>query len=262
MILGFTLLAINAFAVGFDLVGAVFFVLSLGFKQMSLYYAPAIGAYLLGKCIFLGSRQGYDHCLAVKSAVLTDIRFQLFTRLALVTTLSFVILFAPFLPPFSPISTLGASMTRIFPFSRGLFEDKVANFWCFTNVTVLKWKRLFDGKEPLLIKGSTALTALGFLPAVAGLLWGCYKTQSSSTADQRSQAPTPTLPLLPYALLTTSMSFFLFSFQVHEKSILLPLLPLTLLLSGASPGEEVFAWGALGNVVGVFRSGSFVPCHR
>ncbi|KAF8552018.1 hypothetical protein OG21DRAFT_206018 [Imleria badia] len=236
VMLGFTLLAINAFAVGFDLVGAVFFVLSLCFKQMSLYYAPAIGAYLLGKCIFLGSRQG----------------FQLFTRLALVTTLSFVILFAPFLPPFSPISTLGASVTRIFPFSRGLFEDKVANFWCFTNVTVLKWKRLFDGKEPLLVKGSAALTALGFSPAVAGLLWGCYKTQSPPPADQRSQAPTPTLPLLPYALLTTSMSFFLFSFQVHEKSILLPLLPLTLLLSGALPGDEVFAWGALGNVVGVF----------
>ncbi|KAG6379392.1 glycosyltransferase family 57 protein [Boletus reticuloceps] len=228
VMLGFMLLAINAFAVGFDLLGAVLFVLSLGFKQMSLYYAPAIGAYLLGKCIFLGSKKG----------------LKLFTRLALVTTFSFVILFAPFLPPFSPMSTLAASISRIFPFSRGLFEDKVANFWCFTNVTVLKWRRLFDGKESLLIKGSAVLTTLGFFPAVAGLLWGCYKTQSSPS--------TPTLPLLPYALLTTSMSFFLFSFQVHEKSILLPLLPLTLLLSGASPSEEVFAWGTLGNTVGVF----------
>jgi len=184
----------------------------------------------------------------------TKISSQLFTKLALVTVLSFLILFAPFLPPFSPISTLGASITRVFPFSRGLFEDKVANFWCFTNVTVLKWGRLFDGKEPLLIKGSAALTALGFSPAVAGLLWGCYKMHPPP-ADQQSQAPTPTLPLLPYALLTASISFFLFSFQVHEKSILLPLLPLTLLLSGASPGGEVFAWGALGNIVGVFRSG-------
>lgn len=175
------------------------------------------------------------------------------------TTLSFLILFAPFLPPFSPVSTLQASITRIFPFSRGLFEDKVANFWCFTNVTVLRWKRLFDGKESLLVKGSAALTALGFLPAVAGLVWGGYKTQLPSPPpnDQRSQIQTPTLPLLPYALLTTSMSFFLFSFQVHEKTILLPLLPLTLLLSGATPGEEVFAWGALGNIVGVFRSDLF-----
>ena len=174
----------------------------------------------------------------------------------MVTTISFVILFAPFLPPFSPISTFGASITRIFPFSRGIFEDKVANFWCFTNVTVLKWKRLFDGKEAFLVKSSAVLTALGFFPAVAGLLWGGYRTRSSLSADKQSQVPTPTLPLLPYALLTTSMSFFLFSFQVHEKTILLPLLPLTLLLSNASPGDEVFAWGALGNVVGVFRLAS------
>ncbi|XP_039050924.1 probable dolichyl pyrophosphate Man9GlcNAc2 alpha-1,3-glucosyltransferase [Hibiscus syriacus] len=32
-----------------------------------------------------------------------------------------------------------------------------------------------------------------------------------------------------YALLNSSFSFYLFSYQVHEKSILLPLLPLTLL---------------------------------
>ena len=41
------------------MLGAVSFVLSLGFKQMALYYAPAIGSYLLGKCIYLGSTQGY-----------------------------------------------------------------------------------------------------------------------------------------------------------------------------------------------------------
>ncbi|KIJ15057.1 glycosyltransferase family 57 protein [Paxillus involutus ATCC 200175] len=252
VMLGLTLLAIDAFAVGLDLVGAVFFVLSLGFKQMALYYAPVVGAYLLGKCIYLGPKNGT----------------RLFIRLAFVTVLSFIVLFAPFLPPFAPISALGVSISRIFPFARGLFEDKVANFWCFTNVTVLKWKRVFNGKEALLIRASAALTALGFLPAVAGLLWGSCKTRlrspSPSAKEQidapatpmthlnSSTTPTPTLPLLPYALLTTSMSFFLFSFQVHEKTILLPLLPLALLLSGATPGEEVFAWGALGNVVGVF----------
>ena len=255
------MLTISAFAVGFDLVGAVFFVVSLCFKQMSLYYAPAIGAYLLGKCISMGSRDGYE-CWLKDNLCDADVatRFQLFTRLALVTMLSFIVLFAPFLPPFSPVSSLWAPISRVFPFSRGLFEDKVANFWCFTNVTLLKWKRLFDGKESLLIKGSAVLTALGFLPGVVGLLWGGYKTRLSSRSpgDQRLQAQAPTLPLLPYALLTTSMSFFLFSFQVHEKTILLPLLPLTLLLSDATPGEEVFSWGALGNIVGVFRSGSSV----
>jgi hypothetical protein len=54
VVLGFTLLAINFFATGHDLTGAICFVLSLGFKQMALYYAPAIGSYLLARCVFLG----------------------------------------------------------------------------------------------------------------------------------------------------------------------------------------------------------------
>jgi alpha-1,3-glucosyltransferase len=55
---GLTLLAINAFAAGHDLLGAILFVSSLGFKQMALYYAPAIGSYLIGKCIYLGLVHG------------------------------------------------------------------------------------------------------------------------------------------------------------------------------------------------------------
>lgn len=55
---GLTLLAINSFAAGHDLLGALFFVLSLGFKQMALYYAPAIGSYLIAKCIYLGQVNG------------------------------------------------------------------------------------------------------------------------------------------------------------------------------------------------------------
>ncbi|KAI6140592.1 glycosyltransferase family 57 protein [Pisolithus tinctorius] len=250
VMLGLTLLALNSFAVGRDLLGAVCFVLSLAFKQMALYYAPVIGSYLLGKCIFLGPVQGT----------------RLFIRVAVVTLSSFTLLFAPFLPPIAPLSTFFAAISRIFPFARGLFEDKVANFWCFTNVTLVKWKQLFLGKESRLIRLSAALTVAGFLPAVFGLLWGSFKTRLRTHPQVVSRegeahaisfatparTPSPTLPLLLYALLTTSMSFFLFSFQVHEKTILLPLLPLTLLLSGATVGDEVYSLGILGNVVGVF----------
>jgi alpha-1,3-glucosyltransferase len=129
---------------------------------------------------------------------------------------------------------------------------------------LVKWKQIFAGREGILIKASTGLTALGFLPAVAALIFGGYKTRLQKAAQNDSvnaspsivlaapSSPTPILPLLPYALLTCSMSFFLFSFQVHEKTILIPLLPLTLLLSGAAPTDDVFLWGALGNNVGVF----------
>ncbi|KAJ7505307.1 glucosyltransferase [Mycena galericulata] len=232
VMLGFAIFAINFFAGGQDLAGAVCFVLSLGFKQMALYYAPAIGGYLLAKCLYLGFFDGG----------------KLFLRLALVTSLSFLLLFIPFLPPFAPLATILDPISRIFPFARGLFEDKVANFWCASNV-VFKWKNW--ASSAFLIKLSAALTALGFLPNVLVFFRIAWQTQLTAQG-QKAPLHTPFLPLLPYALLTSSMSFFLFSFQVHEKTILLPLLPITLLLSGAPMDSTVFGWGVLANNVAVF----------
>lgn len=40
--LGFTTWAMVCFQSGHDLLGAVAFVLALGFKQMALYYSPAV----------------------------------------------------------------------------------------------------------------------------------------------------------------------------------------------------------------------------
>ncbi|GLB38327.1 putative ALG6 ALG8 glucosyltransferase family protein [Lyophyllum shimeji] len=238
VMLGLTLFALNFFATGQDLLGAVCFVLSLGFKQMALYYAPAIGSYLLAKCIYLGPSQGGT----------------LFTRLAAVTVITFLLLFLPFLPPFAPISAVLDPITRIFPFARGLFEDKVANFWCASNV-VFKWKNW--ASRASLVKLSTGFTALGFLPTVFITLRAAVKLQPNGSAqsqqsDRAKATHTPFLPLLPYALLNSAMSFFLFSFQVHEKTILLPLLPMTLLLSAAHVDSTVYSWGVLVNNVAVF----------
>lgn len=58
LMLALSLWSINAFQSGHDLVGSVLFVASLGFKQMALYYAPGVFAYLLGKCLWLGGREG------------------------------------------------------------------------------------------------------------------------------------------------------------------------------------------------------------
>jgi len=58
VMLGLTLQAFNFFAEGRDSLGAIFFVASLGFKQMALYYSPAVFAYLFGKCLLLGWKAG------------------------------------------------------------------------------------------------------------------------------------------------------------------------------------------------------------
>lgn len=161
-------------------------------------------------------------------------------------------MFCPFLPPFAPFQSILDPLIRIFPFSRGLFEDKVANMWCATNV-ILKWRVYFT--QTSLVRLSGAFTALGFMPAALNLIVGSWKAAAiadQSASDATKYTTPPTLPILPWALLASSMSFFLFSFQVHEKTILLPLLPLNLLMSGTSPGSFTFEWGALVNNVAVF----------
>lgn len=165
-----------------------------------------------------------------------------------------MLVFLPWLPPFSPFSGIFDPITRIFPFQRGLFEDKVANFWCATNVFV-KWRVWLS--QPSLIKASIIATALGFIPSVGCFLVVAWKSMSTGAkVRDRTESlhnESALLPILPWAMLSSSMSFFLFSFQVHEKTILLPLLPLNLLLTNARRNSFAFEWGMLVNNVAVFR---------
>lgn len=156
----------------------VFFSLALNFKQMALYYALAFFVYLL--------RWGVD---------------SVWTRLpllALAVLATFLVVWGPFLWSSTHLQVLH----RVFPFERGIFEDKVANFWGVSNL-VVKWKLVCSaGQLKLLSLGLTLSSCL--LPLAR--LW---------------RSP----DLLLSAMFCVSLGFFLFAFQVHEKSILLPLIP-------------------------------------
>jgi alpha-1,3-glucosyltransferase len=120
---------------------------------------------------------------------------------------------------------------RVFPFARGLFEDKVANFWCAANVVI----KLRNYPTALLQQVSLAATLASFAPANLILFFR------------------PRKELLPYAFATTAWGFFLFSYQVHEKSVLLPLLPMTVLLAGKQGlGKEIRAWVGFANILGAW----------
>ncbi|KAM9384074.1 dolichyl pyrophosphate Man9GlcNAc2 alpha-1,3-glucosyltransferase [Pholidichthys leucotaenia] len=99
---------------------------------------------------------------------------------------------------------------RIFPVARGLFEDKVANVWCSLN-TLIKIRSILSSDSQLYL--SFACTLLAVLPSSIRLL------------------TKPTFWHFKLALVNSSLAFFLFSYQVHEKSILLAALPVCLLLS-------------------------------
>ncbi|XXG80071.1 hypothetical protein AAC387_Pa09g1017 [Persea americana] len=126
-------------------------------------------------------------------------------KLGLVVLGTFALVWSPFL--YSKEAVIQV-LSRLAPFERGIYEDYVANFWCSTSI-LIKWKRLFTTVSLKLL--SFSATFISILPSMI------------------QQIRDPSNNSFLYALLNSSFSFYLFSFQVHEKSILLPLLPASLL---------------------------------
>ena len=332
-------------------VAAVFFTLSLCFKQMALYYAPAVFAIMLGRCVGVGR---------------ADLRrgLALFAGLGAATLATSALLFLPWL------GDLAQCVHRIFPLARGVFEDKVASVWCLLSVLPLGRFKPREALPPAaLAKLSAAATLAAILPGCVLLFRAAVQTAqlervpddamaeqvvahvqqrrptsvasgrtsqvhagprsvasqrmpsgvrdtlaapsargsahgSSRGSDRRSHAgaslaagststwvgasagagmpgavPPPRPPrarppappasaassspssaaaLLPYTLASTALAFFLLGFQTHEKSVLLPLLPLTLLMTtkgdrtGGGAAAADWEWAVLANNVAVF----------
>lgn len=155
---------------------------------MSLYFAPAPFFFLLGVIYRRGGGAGA----------------LLFLQLGAAVAVTFGVVWAPFVHQ----GVVGDAVTRLFPFNRGLYEDKVANVWC----TVAP---VFNFRNTVTIP---TMARVSLLATLAALVPGCVVAFRARTWDG-----------FVWGLVSTSFAFFLFSFQVHEKTILLPLLPLTLL---------------------------------
>lgn len=192
MSLGFALWAVLALGLGWDSFGSMAFCLALSYKQMELYHALPFFCYLLGKCVKLG---------------LMGRGFFLLVRIASTVLVTFALCWLPFLS--DPSQALQV-VRRIFPVARGLFEDKVANTWCSLNI-LIKIRSILSSDTQIYL--SAACTLLTVLPSCIRLL------------------TKPTLWQFKLALVNSSLAFFLFSYQVHEKSILLAALPACLLLN-------------------------------
>uniref|UniRef100_A0A8C1ESX8 Alpha-1,3-glucosyltransferase n=1 Tax=Cyprinus carpio carpio TaxID=630221 RepID=A0A8C1ESX8_CYPCA len=116
--LGLALWGILGLGLGWDLFGSLAFTLALNYKQMELYHSLPFFCYLLGKCI--------------KQGLIGRGFFQL-AKISLTVLVTFALCWMPFLSdPKQPLQVLH----RLFPFGRGLFEDKVANTWCSLNVLI------------------------------------------------------------------------------------------------------------------------------
>jgi alpha-1,3-glucosyltransferase len=116
VMLGLTLWVINCLWNEQFLLATFFFISSICFKQMTLYYLPIYASYLLGICWERRYRRGG----------------LLMIKLICTSLFTLMIYFVPFLT--KDRSVIIQILQRIFPVSRTMFEDKVANLWYFLSI--------------------------------------------------------------------------------------------------------------------------------
>jgi len=228
------------------ILGSILFSLALNFKQMELYHAPAIFAYLLGRCF----RQHDKHNKQSVSSMEAAGRF---CMLGITVILTFSIFWLPFaIFPRNASTSLSSTfhldgviqiIKRLFPFQRGVFEGKVANLWCALSIKPFSIRdRVPNELLPLLALG---LTLILILPPC----WMLFRVGKGDNFDRDigSNGDKPSLNssqtqnikgdseirLLLWGAASTSLAFFLASFQVHEKGIIIPLAPISLLAMNA-----------------------------
>lgn len=189
--LGLFISAVTAMLQDSIIVGSVLFVTALNYKQMELYHALPIFFYILGK--YLPVRKRFS---------LFNLVMLLCVSLAVVST--FCVIWLPFI---RDLETFASVVFRLFPVARGVFEDKVANVWCTINV-VYKLRDSFSKEQ--LAKVCLAATTFAALPSCLNLYLNPQKKR------------------FVVSLISCSLAFFLFSYQVHEKSILLVAAPVLL----------------------------------
>ena len=111
--------------------------------------------------------------------------------------LSQLLLVLPWVWSYSDFESL---ITNIFPIHRGLYQLKVASFWCITE-PIFKYQLKYS--QDFLVKLTTILTLTTSIPALVQLL-----RQPKN---------------FKIALFLVSLNFFFFSYHVHEKTIMFPL---------------------------------------
>jgi alpha-1,3-glucosyltransferase len=149
--LGLSLWAIVAMWNEYYFIGAVFFCLSLFFKQMALFYALPFFFYLLG----ISLKKGLVYKISCSLSMLKNVgaRLTFFTVLAISVITTFVACLTPFL---SSIEDVKQVFIRVFPVQRGLYEDKVANFWCAANV-LIKFREILSLNSLIILRYDTDL---------------------------------------------------------------------------------------------------------
>ncbi|CAI6343530.1 unnamed protein product [Macrosiphum euphorbiae] len=166
----------------------VLFSMALNYKQMELYHALPFFFYYIGFIYETYKKHSFITALKTLSILVLSVM------------ITFILLWVPFI---SDPKQMFQVIHRIFPLERGVFEDKVSNIWCVINVLY----KLRNMNNHTMATICLMTTFISVMPTCLDLL----------------KNPSKIKFLL--SLINCSLSFFLFSFQVHEKSVLLVAIP-------------------------------------
>ncbi|KAM9846223.1 dolichyl pyrophosphate Glc1Man9GlcNAc2 alpha-1,3-glucosyltransferase [Aulostomus maculatus] len=236
---GFLLLSVAKHLQSQHLQGALLFAILLNLKHIYLYVAPAYGIYLLRSyCFTQDNKDG-------------SFRWRSFSPLRLLALGSIVVsVFALSFGPFIAMGQLPQVLSRLFPFKRGLCHAYWApNVWALYNildkslaVLGVRLKLLQEAELPrasmtgglvqefqhsVLPSISPSLTLvctlLSILPAVASIWW----RPSGARGFLR-------------CLLLCALGSFMFGWHVHEKAVLIAILPLSILAVESREDAGIF----------------------
>ncbi|KAG1714007.1 putative dolichyl pyrophosphate Glc1Man9GlcNAc2 alpha-1,3-glucosyltransferase [Nymphon striatum] len=227
-LMGIWFLSIIKILQGKDLQGAFWYAILLNFKHIYLYVAPAYFFYLLR-----------NHCFPVHMKDFKS-KFGYVTFMKRLSSLAFIVIavFGVSLGPFLLMGQLSEILKRLFPFGRGLTHAYWApNFWALYNVFD-KFLSLVCTRFNIYQPSFNTKAMTGGLVQVYNhaILPSIYPTV---TVILTCSTMIPALvklwknPKQPIqflrCLVICAFSAFMFGWHVHEKAIILVILPLTLL---------------------------------
>lgn len=214
MLFGFLILSISFIQREKFLYGAFFFVILLNLKHIFLYIAPAYGIYYIRSYLF-------DPKLPVHPK-----NFQFSNFFKLLSVIGSVFMFS--LGPFVYLGQLNQLLARLFPFKRGLVHTYWApNFWAlylFLDIALGKFFNInySQNSSPMngIIGSGSSLILKEIIPIHTVLI-----TILSMLPSLIHLWKYPNKKVFTLTLIQVSLSSFFFGWHVHEKAILMVIIP-------------------------------------
>ncbi|KAF9469085.1 glucosyltransferase [Collybia nuda] len=225
---------------GNKLASGILFAILLNFKHIYMYFAPAYFVYLLRSfCLSPSGQLQIKNFLSLANAVIA--------------------VFVVSLGPFALMGQIPQVFSRLFPFTRGLNHAYWApNFWALVTATDRIFLRYVTrtGTDIAVNLSGVASTSRGLVGDTVFAVLPNVKPIHTFIITLGFQVvwlvklwQNPTYKSFLTALTLCGYSSFLFGWHVHEKAVLLVLVPLSLL---AGERHAYFRTYLIASVAGVF----------